>query len=41
MQGFRNVLVGVDLSHADRLADSELSDPTQEAVNRALWLARR
>lgn len=40
MQQFRNILVGVDLSRADRLVASELNPPTQEAVNRALWLAR-
>lgn len=39
MQGFRNILVGVDLSHADRLVSSELGPPTQEAVRRAIWLA--
>jgi universal stress protein E len=41
MQRFRNILVGVDLSHADHLADAELNPPTQEAVNRALWLAEQ
>ena len=39
MQNFRKILVGVDLSHADRLAASELNAPTQEAVKRAVWLA--
>lgn len=39
MQGFRKILVGVDLSHADRLAASELNAPTLEAVKRAIWLA--
>lgn len=39
MQRFRNILVGVDLSHADRLAASELNPPTLEAVKRAIWLA--
>lgn len=39
MQQFRKILVGVDLSSADRLAAEHLGAPTQEAVNRALWLA--
>lgn len=41
MQRFRNIVVGVDLSRADRLAASELSPPTQEAVTRAIWMASR
>lgn len=39
MQRFRNILVGVDLSGHDRLADSELNAPTAEAVKRAISLA--
>jgi universal stress protein E len=39
MQMFRKILVGVDLSSGDRLASSELSAPTQEAIKRAVWLA--
>ncbi|MCH8830081.1 MAG: universal stress protein [Planctomycetes bacterium] len=39
MQNARKILVGVDLSHGDRLAASELNEPTQEAVRRAIWLA--
>jgi len=39
MQRFHKILVGVDLSSADRLAASELNPPTVEAVRRALWLA--
>lgn len=39
MQRFQNILVGVDLSHADRLAASELNPPTREAIRRATWLA--
>lgn len=39
MQRFRNIVVGVDLSRADRLAASELNPPTEEAVTRAIWLA--
>jgi len=41
MQRFRNILVGVDLSCADRLAASELNPPTREAIKRATWLAER
>lgn len=39
MQHFRKILVGVDLSSADRLAAEDLAAPTMEAVNRAIWLA--
>ena len=39
MQRFRNIVVGVDLSRADRLAASELNPQTEEAVTRAIWLA--
>lgn len=39
MQQFRKILVGVDLSSGDRLASSDLSAPTKEAVKRAVWLA--
>ena len=39
MQHFHKILVGVDLSQADRLATSELNAPTREAVKRATWLA--
>ena len=39
MPRFCNIVVGVDLSHADRLAASELNPPTQEAVRRAIWLS--
>jgi universal stress protein E len=39
MQRFRKILVGVDLSHADHLATTDLNPPTQEAINRAMWLA--
>lgn len=39
MQSFRNILVGVDLSHADRLAAEELNAPTVAAVNRAIQFA--
>lgn len=39
MQRFRNILVGVDLSSADRLAEVELTPPSREALRRAIWLA--
>jgi len=39
MQQFQNILVGIDLSHGDRLATSELNLPTQIAIRRAIWLA--
>ncbi|VAX41648.1 Universal stress protein E [hydrothermal vent metagenome] len=39
MQSFRNILVGVDLSHADRIATDELSLPTVAAVHRAIQFA--
>lgn len=41
MHQFRNVLVGVDLASADRLAASELNPPTLEALSRALWFAEQ
>jgi universal stress protein E len=39
MQHFRNILVGIDLSNADRQADVELAPPSQQALRRAMWLA--
>ncbi|MEZ6045507.1 MAG: universal stress protein [Planctomycetaceae bacterium] len=39
MSGFRKILVGVDLHHADRLADAELNPPTLTAIQRSTWLA--
>jgi len=41
MRRFKNILVGVDLSQADRFVSSELPPPSVEAVERALWLAKR
>jgi universal stress protein E len=40
MKRFRNILVGVDLSLADRLVADELAPPSAEAVACALWLAK-
>ena len=40
MKRFKNILVGTDLSREDALVSSELASPNQEAVARALWLAK-
>ena len=37
---FKKILVGVDLSDGDRIVGDELSPPSAEAVERALWLAK-
>ncbi|MCA9114096.1 MAG: universal stress protein [Planctomycetaceae bacterium] len=39
MRQFKRILVGVDLSRGDRLASSELGEPTRHAMTRARWLA--
>jgi len=39
MQHFNNILVGVDLSHGDRICNEQLNPPTLEAVKSAIWLA--
>ncbi|WP_339727147.1 universal stress protein [uncultured Gimesia sp.] len=39
MQSLDSILVGVDLTHADRLVAAELNEQTAEAVERAIWLA--
>jgi universal stress protein E len=39
MQRFRNILVGIDLSSAEHLAEFELTPPNEEALRRAIWLA--
>lgn len=39
MQQINSILVGVDLTHADRLVASDLNEQTAEAVERAIWLA--
>ncbi|HVV99197.1 MAG TPA: universal stress protein [Planctomycetaceae bacterium] len=41
MPSFRKILVGVDLSHGDRLASKDLPAPMREAVRRGIWLAER
>ena len=40
MKRFKNILVGVDLSVGDRFVGVELTPPSEEALRRALWLAR-
>ena len=40
MKRFKNILVGVDLSQADRYVSDLLPEPTVEAVERAIWLAK-
>ncbi len=40
MRRIKNILVAVDLSDCDRLVSYDLPAPTQEAVDRALWLAK-
>lgn len=40
MKKFKSILVGVDLSWCDSLVGEELSEPNQEAVDLALWLAK-
>jgi universal stress protein E len=39
MQRFRKILVGVDLSQGDRLADVELAPASRQALRRAIWIA--
>ncbi len=39
MQHFRKILVGLDLSGVDRLADIELGPASRQALCRAIWLA--
>jgi universal stress protein E len=41
MQNVKNILVGVDLSHGERLVSADLTGPNREAVDRGLWLAAR
>lgn len=41
MPRFRNILVGVDLSQPNRFVSSALPPPGVEAVERAMWLAKR
>lgn len=41
MQRFQNILVGVDLSDADRIVSPELSVSSKAAVDQAIWLAKQ
>jgi universal stress protein E len=40
MKRFKNILVGIDLSWADRFVADELSATSAEAVRQSLWLAK-
>lgn len=40
MKRFNNILVGVDLAQGDVLVSDNLVPPTEEAVTRAIWLAK-
>ncbi len=40
MENFKNILVGVDLTHCRRLDISELSANAREAIDHAIWLAK-
>ena len=40
MKRFKNILVGVDLAQGDVLVSENLVPPTEEAVTRAIWLAK-
>ena len=39
MEFFKNILVGVDLSHSENPALADLSAPAQCAIERAMWLS--
>ncbi len=40
MKRFKSILVGVDLADGERLVSSNLKEPSREAVERAIWLAK-
>ena len=40
MKRFKNILVGVDLAQDDVLVSDNLAPPTEEAIARAVWLAK-
>lgn len=40
MERFKNILVGVDLSEPDRLVSDKPTAPSEEAIHRAIWLAK-
>lgn len=40
MKRFKSILVGVDLADGDRLVSESISAPSEEAVVKAIWLAK-
>ena len=40
MKRFKNILVGVDLSYGDRLVSDRVGDPTQQAIDTAIAVAK-
>ncbi len=40
MKRFKNILVGVDISEADRFVADQPAGPSKAAIDRALWLAK-
>lgn len=40
MKRFKKILVGVDLAQGDTLVSDNLAPPTEEAIARAIWLAK-
>lgn len=40
MKRFKNILVGVDMSYGDRLVSDRLGDPTRQAIDTAIALAK-
>jgi universal stress protein E len=40
MKRFKNILVGVDLAQAQVLVSENLAPPTEEAITKAIWLAK-
>jgi len=41
MSCFKNILVGIDLSHCARLAPDALTPGAREVFRRSVWLAQR
>ncbi len=40
MKRYKSILVGVDLADGERLVSSNLKEPSKEAAERAIWLAK-
>ena len=40
MKRFKKILVGVDLADGERLVSSNLKEPSREAIQKAIWLAK-